>query len=254
MSATQKTLRALLIDIGNTNLKWCWLEGGVLSETYSMSHKGMVSDESIESYWQNEKPPNRVLIACVAREMIQIQLVNWIRENWKVSAESIRSQASLLGVTNAYQVPQQLGVDRWLTLIATHRSNSCACCIVDCGTAITVDVIEASGRHLGGLILPGIDMMREALREKTDIPSVAVVEAKTLLGRDTASAIASAAVNSAAALIERALNESTKLLGEQPLLVLTGSGAIHLMSALYVAYQHEPNLVMFGLRVLALET
>lgn len=226
----------------------------MLSDACSLSHKEIGVGRSIEPYWQKEKPPNRALIACVAGRMIEIQLIKWISENWRVSAESIRSQASLLGVTNAYQVPQQLGVDRWLTLIAAHQSKCGACCIVDCGTAMTLDVIEASGRHLGGLILPGIDMMREALREKTGIPSVGMVEAKTLLGQDTASAIASAAVNSAAALIERVLTESTKILGDRPSLLLTGSGAINLMSALHVAYKHEPNLVMFGLRALALET
>ena len=192
MNPKPDTTRILLVDIGNTNLKWSWLEGGLLSEIRSQPHKGMEVSVSIASFWQNQQPPQRALVANVAGRMIEIQLKSWIAENWRVSAESVRSQASVLGVTNAYQVPEQLGVDRWLTLIAAHRLNTGACCIVDCGTAMTVDVIDASGHHLGGLILPGINMMWEALREKTGLPPVDRVEAETLLGQDTASAIASA--------------------------------------------------------------
>ena len=246
--------RMLLIDIGNTNLKWSWLEDGELSDICSLSHQEQEAIESIERYWRNDPPPYRVLIANVAGGMIDAQLLNWIAENWKVKAQLVRSEASALGVTNAYQIPQQLGVDRWLTLIAAHRLNSRACCIVDCGTAMTVDVLTESGQHLGGLILPGINMMREALREKTGIPPVDVVAAERLLGQDTASAIASAVVNSGAALIERVVTESTKLLGEKPLLLLTGSGAQQIMSVLYSNFEYEPNLVMLGLRTLALET
>ncbi|MCP4995221.1 MAG: type III pantothenate kinase, partial [Gammaproteobacteria bacterium] len=140
--------RTLLIDSGNTNLKWSWLEEGELSDICSLSHPALEASGSIERYWQNEPPPGKVLIANVAGGMIDVQLINWIAESWKVRAQLVRSQASALGVTNAYQIPEQLGVDRWLTLIAAHRSNSGACCIVDCGTAMTVDVIAESGRHL----------------------------------------------------------------------------------------------------------
>ncbi len=157
-------------------------------------------------------------------------------------------------MTLAYQQPQQLGVDRWLTLIAAHAMGSRPVCIVDSGTALTIDVIDAGGRHLGGQILPGFEMMHKALLAGTRIPAVEPVAALSLLGAETASCIASGSLHAAGALVDRVMARTTSMTGIVPKLMFTGSGAPLLMKAVEHTGVLFTDLVMQGLRRVAGES
>lgn len=244
--------RKLLIDIGNTNLKWCWLEGDVLSELQSEPHQQGASPYFPQRCWVDAKRPDAVFVANVSTPLLNQQINSWIQENWTLTPSFLVSEAESFGVRNAYGSPEQLGVDRWLTLIAVHSRYSVPACIVDSGTAITIDVIKEDGQHLGGLILPGFELMRGALLKNTHIPRVKQIKSTSdLLGRDTESAVASACLNSAAALVERVLHSATEKLGTQPIVLLTGSDAALLQSALTIPTQLQWDLVMSGLSVVA---
>ncbi|MCB1881346.1 MAG: type III pantothenate kinase [Gammaproteobacteria bacterium] len=245
--------RKLLIDIGNTNLKWCWLEGGVLSELKLKPHQQGASPDLPQRCWGDEKRPDAVFVANVATPILNKQIAGWIQENWALTPNFLVSEAEAFGVRNAYHKPEQLGVDRWLTLIAVRHRYSVPACIVDSGTAITIDVIKEDGQHLGGLILPGFELMRGALLKNTHIPRVQPIKSTfDLLGRDTESAVASACLNSAAALVERVLHSVAGKLGMHPVVLITGSDAALLSSALTIPTQLQWDLVMSGLSVVAM--
>ncbi len=229
MSLTQDIL---LIDVGNTNIKWAWmsLPDRVL-EIHSTSHRDISVEELGAGFQQRGAAPSRVLIANVAGKELERGLSGWINTSWGLHSEIIVPQAKAFGVILAYRQPQQLGVDRWLTLIAAHRVNGCPACVVDSGTALTVDVVDSTGRHLGGLILPGSDLMRKALLSGTRIPTAEPPVTIDLLGEDTASCIASASLHATGALVDRVVVHTRSMIGVTPKLIFTGSGAPLLMSA-----------------------
>lgn len=244
--------RKLLVDIGNTNLKWCWFEGDQLGRIESVPHQQGTMPDLPQRCWSNEKRPEVVLVANVAAPQLNNQIGKWISENWGVMPRFLLSQAKCAGVINGYSKPEQLGVDRWLTLIAVYNRYSTPACIVDSGTATTIDLIRNDGQHLGGLILPGFELMRSALLQGTHIPRVdSIMFIPELLGRDTAAAVASACINSAAALVERVVSMEAELLGVQPSVYLTGSDAELLQSAMTVPVKLHPDLVMSGLAIVA---
>ncbi|MES9964528.1 MAG: type III pantothenate kinase [Candidatus Sedimenticola sp. 20ELBAFRAG] len=241
----------LLVDIGNTNMKWAWLVDGQISPVQSVPHSTGRFARIAASCWGSAEQPVRVVLANVAGDELERQLADWTQHVWGLSPEVIVSSRKTLGVTNAYTDPSQLGVDRWLTLIAVHGLHPGPACIVDCGTAITVDVMDDGGSHLGGVILPGLDLMRHALLDKTRIPRVEKVDVDNMLATDTASAVASASIHSAAALVERVVGKSSQTLGVSPSLVLTGSDANILLDALDISGMVIPELVMTGLALVA---
>jgi len=246
-----KSGNILLIDIGNTNLKWSLLQAGRLSPATAKTHRGITGDLLAAQCWSEIQPPDAIYLANVAGADLESGLTGWMRRQWGKTPQVIRSVAQARGVTNGYFDPAQLGVDRWLTLLAVRRQEKGAVCIVDCGTAITVDLLGSDGGHHGGMILPGLDLMRESLLHQTRIPRVTHVPVDTLFARDTASAVASAAVNSAAALIERTVHQAAVLCSEPPQLILTGSDAGQVAARLDIPCRIDHDLVMKGLVAIA---
>jgi len=244
-------MRTLLIDIGNTNLKWAWLEHSGLSGISSARHIDRPLADIAESAWHAEPAPTRVIVANVAGDAKASELRGWTVQAWGIAPEFLVSPPAALGVRNGYALPEQLGIDRWLTLVAAHAKWDEPVCIVDCGTAITVDLLDADGQHKGGVILPGFNLMREALLARTRIPRVSAADVRTLLGRDTATAVASAALHSAAGLVERVLREGREEFAVTPRLVVTGSDAQYLLSQIDVPGEIASDLVMSGLRLVA---
>ncbi|MCP3870607.1 MAG: type III pantothenate kinase [Gammaproteobacteria bacterium] len=243
----------LMIDIGNTNLKWAWMQDGRISGIESASHAHEKPFVLAGRCWGQSPRPGRVVMANVASPDLDAGVTRWVSESWGLTTELVCTTAAAFGVTNAYSVPEHLGVDRWLTLLAVHNSGGQPTCIVDCGTAITIDVIDVHGHHLGGLILPGFNLMREALLAKTHIPRVDQTDPTHLLGTGTASAVSSAAVHAAAALVERVVERTSRQLGQAPVLVLSGSDAVTLKPLLNLSGEIKPDLVMQGLLLFAKE-
>lgn len=237
----------MLLDIGNTNLKWAWLENDHPGEITSVPHKGKAIEQLAAGEWDGIATPTQTYISNVAGQDLEQGLKEWITQHWGHKPRFVKSIAQACGVTNAYREPERLGVDRWLTLIALHTRFPGPVCVVDCGTAVTIDVIGLEGRHLGGLILPGLGLMRHALLEHTAIPYNGDVELNGLLATDTESAIAAGGLNAAAALVERVRQSIGKDLGAAMTVVLTGSDAERLQRALLVQSEIATDLVMQGL-------
>ena len=163
-------IRALLIDVGNTRLKWGLLEKGHIRRTGSVTHS-KIHDSGFASL--TTRLPRRVdlvVASNVAGASFATRLSGVIGIHWSCDIHCVRCEKKALGLTNSYKQPRQMGVDRWVAMIGAKAEFRGGLCIVDAGTAVTIDAIDKNGNHLGGQIIPGLALMGNALRsEASDI-------------------------------------------------------------------------------------
>ncbi len=246
----------LLIDIGNSRIKWALTDAEDWQAGNPLLRGKHAFKDIARPAWKDLEPPERVIVACVAGDDYAKSVKTWIKRRWKIDPEFIKTDAQNCGVTNAYPDPERLGVDRWASLIAAHALYDAPVCIVDCGTAITIDAVAADGKHLGGLIVPGLDLMISSLTSQA--PGIeldkAMQQEVSLLGRDTESAVKGGTLYSAVALIDRVYNDISDELGRSTVSVITGGDAGRILPLLSKQPDHEPDLVLRGLQIFAGET
>lgn len=163
------------------------------------------------------------------------------------------SESCCAGVRNAYADAATLGVDRWLALIAAYQAVQSAVLVVDAGSALTVDVADEGGQHLGGYIVPGAQLMERALFEGTDRVRFDSVAADGFgFGSHTGACVRNGIVAAQCGVILVALHEARRRLGRQPALVLSGGwglqAADHLVALGVDEINVMPDLVLDGLR------
>lgn len=245
----------LLVDIGNTSVKWACANGLQFVQTGRFEHAGGDPDAQMEQAWGALPVPGRVMAANVAGGVRATRLCAWVERAWQLQPAFIRAARQAAGITNAYTEPAQLGADRWAAMIAAWHAIRGAVCVVDCGTAITIDLIDTAGQHRGGQILPGVTMMRHALGTRTaQLPRVHGQREPVLLARDTEAAIYSGSLYAAAAAIERIVADMATATGLRPELVLTGGAAALLTPQLLPAFSFDADLVLKGIALLAGDT
>ncbi len=246
----------LLVDAGNTRIKWAVLENGVLhSGGAILRHGGADGVDPLSAPWAALTPPRRLLIANVAGAEFAASFGAWTQRIWGLQAEFVSAQAKGFGVTNGYTEPQLLGVDRWLALVAARRLVKGPVCVVDCGTALTIDVMEKNGEHLGGLIVPGLVLMRRVLLEKTAGigPAMGDISSRDvpLLAQDTRGGVMGGTLYAAASLIERIVRDADESVGGGMTCILTGGDADTIRPLLSADFRFEPELVLQGLAIVA---
>lgn len=243
----------LMVDIGNSSLKWAILKKGELGPQHRVFHQAGKLDVEIKKQWSILTIPTEIWIANVAGSEKIETLTQWIKELWTLEPKEVKTSLQQAGVSNGYKTPKQLGVDRWLALIAAHHLEKGIKCVVDCGTAITLDVLTAEGQHLGGLILPGPIMMQEALIEHTSISSRMIQEIQeeqiTWLAKETRSGIILGTMYAVAGWIEYMMKKIASI----EMLIMTGGGTPSLLPFIQIPYHYTPNLVIQGLAIVAHE-
>lgn len=232
----------LLLDLGNTRLKWAWRKAGGLADGGAAAHRGRDLGALLDRHWGDLPVPSAVYAASVAPRAVADRLGEWIGQRWGCALHWAGSQAAAGAVRNGYRRPEQLGVDRWLALCAAWQRVQGAVCVVDCGSAITVDILDPHGQHLGGLIAPGLQMMRDALVAGTALTSETGPPLLGL-GRDTRTGIHAGTTEALLGLIERARRQAPA----DARLVLTGGDASQLATVLDGRYELCPDLVLEGL-------
>lgn len=243
----------LLLDAGNSRVKWAWLEAGHLHHPGVLARHGMRLEYLVQQEGPASARPQRIFVSNVAGEEFADQLARETQSLWRVQPEFISAQACAFGVHNAYTRPVKLGADRWAALVAAHHIQTGAACIIDCGTAITVDTLDADGRHQGGVILPGLHSMRHALISNTHgILDDAETEMSSMtpFAHDTASAVSSGTLYAVVAALDRIIATVNSRLTIQAHFI-TGGDAVRIMPLLEVPCRHEPLLVLQGLAVIA---
>jgi type III pantothenate kinase len=247
---------ALLIDIGNTRIKWARFEDGVLQPQSASPHADWSAETLVETVLRRGNRSDRVLVSNVAGPRMADVVSKAVAQTWQIEAEFITSTPIAGGVRNAYPQAAKLGVDRWLAIIGAHALERGAVCIVSVGTAMTIDGVAADGRHLGGVIVPGPDLMVTSLLKNTsDIAQRAQqgVAGDGLFADNTLGAIRQGAEHALAALIERAVGAMRRALNETPKLLVTGGASDRVEKAIGLPYRAVPDLVLQGLAVLARE-
>lgn len=270
----------LLLDVGNSRLKWAVVHPSVpgvrspLERVMSASGNFTVeslrrSSASLSQVLRRSGPEAHIYVCNVAGPLIERKIRAAAAAQGSRAPRFIRTAASAAGVVNGYVEAWRLGVDRWVALIgAHHRDPNRNVCIVSIGSAMTIDLLAADGRHQGGSITPGPYLMLEALlqstagiRRRAGARSAAALTRGTssteapairgLFARDTRSALMSGCLRACAELIERSLVEGRELLGARPNLIVTGGGASSVLLFLRSRYRRDDDLVLYGLWVLA---
>jgi type III pantothenate kinase len=243
----------LLIDVGNTFLKWGRYDtGGMIGIPASQvcsSYGRVLLDEipSLATVWQPHPVPQSVLISSVAGTRVRNPLLRAL-EVWPDApdAQWITSQAEQCGVRNEYLNPAALGSDRWAALIATRALfPGRAALIAVCGTATTIDLLSAEGAFLGGAIMPGLGLMQRALHEQTASLPDAMGEYVDY-PKQTVDAIASGCAHAQAGAVERLYYLHRRNYPDL-LCIISGGAARTLAPRLTIEYRYQGDLVLEGL-------
>jgi len=234
----------LLIDIGNTRIKWALEEGEIIKNSIAIEHNKTDFISLIRQAWAEIERPKKIVISCVSRKEIANQLVAVAESIWiDVHVIVAKSSARKCSINNAYKYADKLGVDRWLALIALHHYYPGNGIIVDCGTAITIDVLNEQGQHLGGMISPGLQLMKHSLFQGTEDLSNVDQAFSVGLSNNTESAIYSGTIFAAVGLIEKVLRDYEGC----ETFVLTGGDAELLSQYFNCKVMLEPDFVLKGL-------
>jgi type III pantothenate kinase len=269
----------LLVDIGNSRVKWAFGSAGrFLARGDALRDNADGLRPLLESPWV----PDDIRIANVAGAPAGARIAASLEQRFGVAPLFACSAGAGAGVRNGYTETGQLGVDRWLAICAAFASYMAPVCVVDAGTATTIDIVAGSGDHKGGLILPGVELMQSALLRGTgDLARLfgatdrlvagewlggtapEPVGDPIMLGRDTAAAIRYGALQATASLVRACMarfSASSFPGAVLPALVLTGGAAPALQAALIsmdkfpgagpppgFRLEHRPDLVLEGL-------
>ena len=239
---SEMTGKALMIDLGNSRLSWALYSDGNISAPKNSP----VADDlpgAAAAEWQRISPLP-VYIANVAGIESQQILSRWFESHWNITPTTLQSQRQAHGVTNAYQQVADLGVDRWLGLIGARAMSRLPVCVVDCGSAVTIDVMDANGIHQGGMIIPGFEMMLSSLRQGTAIPDMILFDGNPgLLGKSTPECILNGCSNTIAAIIDSVMRSGSQL----QRLIMTGGNAAMISHLLEHSSTLIPDLVFRGM-------
>ncbi len=246
----------LAIDVGNTRLKWALhsaprRDAPVLAQGAEFLEN---IDKLAEGEWAGLPAPNRMLGCVVAGDAIKRRVEDQM-ELWDVSANWVVSSSFEAGVTNGYDHPARLGADRWVAMIgAWHRGLAQGAArsmvVVMVGTAVTVDALDASGRFLGGLILPGHGIMLRALESGTAglrVPTGNVCPFPT----NTSDALTSGGTYAIAGAVERMVQHVRQHTGTEPRCMMTGGAGWKMAPSMSLHFELVDNLVFDGLLEMA---
>ncbi|MFT5083702.1 MAG: type III pantothenate kinase [Lentisphaeria bacterium] len=162
----------LLIDVGNTRVKWIILNERGQRRNGAICRRGLDVlacdlSEQFQGNVMDEAAVSQVYVASVAGAQVDQLLTVWVRDMFAVDALFAQVKRSCSGVSVGYEKLESFGVDRWLALMAARQQERGPCVVIDAGSAITVDYLDADGVHGGGLIVPGVSMMARALFSNT---------------------------------------------------------------------------------------
>ena len=239
-------VRCLQLDVGNSGGKWRLLEdeavlarGRLVPGDAQQRREFLDCSDSLDAVW----------IASVASEEADQQLAAMLRERWDLEPWFARTPARTGDLENSYREPHRMGVDRWLAMLAARACCSQRLCVVDVGSALTIDIVAADGRHEGGYIIPGPELMERALLRDTQRVRYADSEAVSLApGTDTGSAVGNGIALAQCGAVELALQ---RLEAEGPLeLFLAGGGAQFMARFLERQVRIREDLVFEGLALL----
>lgn len=233
----------LLVDIGNTRIKWKQAE-----DTRAADYHLAALPTQLSTWWNRE--PSALWLAGVNPEAVD-QAQAWAERHWTCPLRRVETERERDGLRIAYEQPANLGVDRWLAMLGARDIQTGALCVVDCGSAVTVDRVAADGQHLGGWILPGLPLMAWSLGQKSPVlqrllqTAQAPSEPRQTWGRDTVGGVTMGALHAIAGAVNHCLTETDVTC------LITGGDAERIAPLLARPPRAVPDLVLRGLETLA---
>lgn len=239
----------LLIECGNSRCKWGRLVEDGVDYLGAVAYSELSDAESLAEHWQQAGAVDEVRVATVtSRAEIEVAL-SLLQQRTQAVIHRVKPIQDSHGLHLAYQHADTLGVDRWLAMLAAVDIYHGHLCVVDCGTAMTLDVVSADGEHLGGQIIPGLELMRISLHRGTDLlPKVDARGPSGLLGRDTNACIAAGTLTALAGAVNLVLEELAYLGVIRG--IITGGNADNVLPLLHGQWEHRPHLVLEGMAVI----
>jgi type III pantothenate kinase len=252
-------MRTLLVDVGNSRVKWATWDGRRLGVQRAMSLERAAGRGFAAFVARLPRDWTAARVVSVAAPAQTRALLRALRQRASRQAVLVRTKRFAAGVTCAYREPWRLGTDRWVAAIAGHhlarlRGRTRPVCVVDVGTALTVDLVDRTGVHRGGAIVPGPDLMTASLLGRTGgIRARAARRSRVgrgVFARDTRAAVIAGTRHAAAAFVDHAYDAARAATRERPLLLLTGGAAPDIAPHLHRAHRLVPDLVLRGLVLL----
>jgi type III pantothenate kinase len=242
-------VRKLYLDIGNTRAKWLLDEGGLFRRGWVELGKGC-DREGLQAIADSVC---FVAVSCVKGDEYVRALASTVMDVWGVTLSMAVTSAAQLGVTCAYGDPSRLGIDRWLVMLAAWNRYKSPICIVDCGSAITIDLVTLDGLHMGGYILPGLRLGVEGLLKGTDKVVVDfdnLAKATLTVGKNTTEAVYNGALFSLDASVNAAMKVLRKCCRRESCILLLTGGDGQLLSELTTLESvYDEDLVLHGLKL-----
>lgn len=245
----------LAIDVGNTRLKWALYDqpqprGQLLAQGAEFLEN---IDRLSEGAWASLPTPHRMLGCVVAGDAIKRRVQEQM-EIWDFAPNWVVPSAQEAGLTNGYDHPSRLGADRWVAMVGARqrmlaKGQARPLVVVMVGTAVTVEAIDAGGRFLGGLILPGHGIMLRALESGTAGLRVPTGEVRNF-PTNTSDALTSGGTYAITGAIERQHRALQQHTGQAPLTIMTGGAGWKVAPALGVPHELIDGLIFDGLLAL----
>ncbi len=235
----------LAVDAGNSRIKW-----GLRHADGRWTDFGAASVDELErayEAWARIPAPRHVAIANVAGPTMRETVID-LASRWQTELLWVAAAERACGVVNDYENPRQLGVDRWAAAVAAWQRERRECLVVMAGTATTIDVLDARGVFRGGLIIPGLGLMKRALADHTAALTLARGNYREL-PRNTADAMESGCIHAQVGAIERMYRQ----LPPGARCVISGGGAHALVPHLTMPVVQVEHLVLEGVAALAEE-
>lgn len=249
----------MLIDIGNTRLKWGMYQDGTFGAKPIAQGAVFLErmNELAERDWKHLPTPEHILVCSVASQAAR-NVVNEQLEIWPILPEWATVKASQCGITNGYTHPVRLGIDRWMALIGANKHlQACSyqgpAIVSMIGTAVTVDALDGQGLFLGGIIMPGHGIMLNALRTGTaglHVPTGNIRSFPTT----TSDALTTGGIYAITGAIERMCTNLYNRTGQKPQIILTGGAAWKVIPHLTSPAKLMESLIFDGLMTVAIET
>ena len=246
----------LALDVGNTRLKWAQYDAPAVGAKL-LAH-GAVFLENIdrlaEDEWKSLSAPSSILGCIVAGDAVKRRVAEQL-ELWDALPRWVVSSPEEAGLRNGYDHPARLGADRWVAMIGAHhrllaRGVRKPCLVVMVGTAVTVEAIDATGKFLGGIILPGHGIMLRALESGTaglHVPTGEVQDFPT----NTSDALTSGGTFAIAGAVQLMVDNITRHCGEAPACIMTGGAGWKMVPSMSVPVELVEGLIFDGLLEIA---
>jgi len=242
----------LLLDLGNSRCKFAVVEKGKLESCDTQKYGPFGKLYSVKSLCDQYRDANGIIISSVLSEETNSQIKATLLKGGAKNIYFLNPVENSFGVSLAYADPSALGVDRVAALIAVNEKYSGNTCIVDCGTAVTLDILDANGVHQGGIILPGVASMRKALLANTKMKIDDATEAEfNVLAGTTENAIYTGCICAVVGGIEYVVNKMASDYDSFDQIVMTGGDAERIKSYLSLDVLTDDTLILDGLNVVS---